>query len=134
MAPAAPELHIDDEEPGELLDLFSLTLDSFVPRSLDTAWPSFSGLYCLLNGAGDPIYIGQSVSVRSRLLTHRREKKWWPDVDQILTFSLASELDSRLIAETGLILRHRPRHNKAIKIGIANDGHLFELQFLRGKR
>ena len=113
-------------------DLFSgVTLERFEERVLEDKWPSFPGLYAFENEAGETIYVGQSKGVRSRILAHRREKSWWPEVKKIHTFEMYGDVECRLIAETGLILRLRPLYNKTIKIGIANDGHLYELNFVR---
>jgi excinuclease UvrABC nuclease subunit len=105
-------------------------LDSFVsPDSIN--FPFYPGLYAFFNGAGTPIYIGQSKNVPQRLKEHRR-KPWYKFVEssRVLTFADESE---RLCAEAVLQLRHRPRFCRAIKLGLANDGTLRELQFLRSR-
>lgn len=106
-------------------------LDSFVdPDSI--AFPFYPGLYVCRNGSGVPIYIGQSKNVPARLKEHRR-KKWWPKVDSVAVCPEAHE-DARLCAEAVLQLRTRPRFCRAIKLQLCNDGHLCEIQFIRGSR
>lgn len=43
-------------------------------------------------------------------------------------------LGRRLLAETAMILRERPRHNKTIKIGLRADGTIYEMGFVRNMR
>lgn len=90
------------------------------------------GVYVLSDAHGQVLYVGQSADVRSRLVAHRRSKKWFRDVATRRVYLLDDET-ARLLTETCLIFRHRPRHNRAVKLCLCNDGSLKELQFLRGK-
>lgn len=114
------------------LDLRALSLDDLSP--VEDA-PSCAGIYAYLSG-GKALYIGHSVNMRRRQKEHARDLKkaaWWGSIDEVRILKLEGGSDSRLVAETGLLLKYRPRHNKTIKIGIANDGHLYELSFVRAR-
>lgn len=116
-----------------MIDLRALNLDDLRPVSADEI-PSVSGIYAYLSAAGEPLYVGRSVNMRRRLREHRREKKWASEIDSILIYELEGGADPLLVAETGLLLKYRPRYNRAIKLGITNDGRIFEVQFIRGRR
>jgi len=121
----------DKQGRGErALDLRSLSLEDL---ELVAEVPSCAGIYAYLSG-GKVLYIGHSVNMRRRLREHARDTKkkaWFPTLDEFRVLPLEGGADPRLVAETGLLLKYRPRYNKTIKIGIANDGHLYELSFVR---
>jgi hypothetical protein len=111
------------------LDLRALSLEDLDPVS---EVPRSSGIYAYLSG-GKVLYIGHSTDMRRRQREHAREKDWYPAVDEVRVLCLEGGADPRLVAETGLLLKYRPRYNRTIKIGIANDGHLYELSFVRAR-
>lgn len=90
------------------------------------------GVYVLFDTHGRVLYVGQSADVRGRLADHRRLKKWFRNVTTRRVY-LLDDPTARLITETCLVFRHRPRHNRAIKLCLCNDGSIKELQFLRGQ-
>ena len=104
------------------------TLDAF--DDIDTLPAFFSGVYALLDEAGDPIYVGQSKDVPGRVRTHKRTKKWKSAICSVCAVRIVDP-DLRLVVETLLFLRYRPRHNRAIKLSKRIDGTLHEVQFLR---
>jgi excinuclease UvrABC nuclease subunit len=108
-------------------DLFNLTLANFAPL---TELPAIvSGVYCIYDEEDTLLYVGQSCDVRSRISRHRR-KKWGGAIARIEVVRIGRESD-RLIAEAVYILRHFPRHNKAVKLGLSHaHGTVRELQFL----
>jgi len=91
----------------------------------------FPGVYTFQDEDGDYVYIGESKNVVMRLKQHAK-KKWYSKKHAVKVLWVQDD-EARLVAETAMILRHRPRANRAIKIGLAKDGHLFSIQFLRGK-
>jgi hypothetical protein len=112
------------------VDLRALSLDDL---EVVSEVPSVSGIYAYLSG-GTPLYIGHSVDMRRRQREHARDRKkasWFPAIDEVRILRLEGGKDPRLVAECGLLLKYRPRYNRTIKIGIANDGHLYELSFVR---
>jgi len=130
MATVTPDA-ADTEGRGST-DLRALSLSDLTEVS---EVPSCAGIYAYLSG-GKALYIGHSVNMRRRQREHARDpqkKSWFPTVDEIRVLKLEGGKDPRLVAETGLLLKYRPRFNKTIKIGIANDGHLYELSFVRAR-
>jgi hypothetical protein len=123
--------------------LFSLTLDDLSPLPPREKKIFAAGVYVILPHdpesvnpvyiGPDPVYVGQSGDVYQRLTAHKRTKRWFPK-DACVLFYDAPKLDDRLVLETCLILRYRPRQNRAIKIGLSAEGRLFEIQFIRGKK
>lgn len=76
-----------------------------------------------------PLYIGQSAQISARVATHRRTKKWYGQVTHVLTRRVARGED-RLLMETLLILRYRPRYNRLIRVQLRSDGSIYETAFL----
>ena len=112
-------------------EFFSFTLDNFTPSS-DIQTFLCPGVYALLDSEDRVLYIGQSANAPQRADVHKR-KKWGPEISRTLICPVASP-DERLMLETLLQLRYRPRYCRAIKLGIAKDGTLSELQFVRTRR
>jgi excinuclease UvrABC nuclease subunit len=98
---------------------------------LDTLPTLLSGVYIIINDAGQPIYVGQSGDVQGRIRTHKRKRVWKDEIGTVLVKRLA-DADSRLVLETLLFMKYRPLHNRAVKLSKRKDGSLFEIQFLRG--
>lgn len=78
--------------------------------------PSFIGVYSFLK-MGEPIYIGKSINVKARILSHlenarldRKEKLIIKNADHIEYFVTDSEFKA-LILESKLIRSHYPRYN-----------------------
>ncbi len=114
------------------LDPFELELDDLTsPDDIESSF--YPGVYALLDVDGKPLYVGQSGDIPQRLREHRKTKRWYEKVDRVLVL-LAPDLQDRLLAETVLQLKYRPRHCRAIKLGFNKDGTLTELQFLRCQR
>ena len=93
------------------------------------AMDSFPGVYALFDEDESCLYIGQSVSIPARLRQHRK-KPWWPKVAYRRHLVMNDE-EGRLVRETCLILKQKPCHNRAIKLGKRKDGQWYECQFLR---
>lgn len=78
------------------------------------------GVYTFIAGNGMPLYIGKSVKVRSRLLSHFRShlgisKQILHQTDHIAVTPLPGEI-SALITEQYLIKKLKPLHNRALRI------------------
>jgi excinuclease UvrABC nuclease subunit len=89
----------------------------------------FPGVYTFSDSKGHFVYIGESKNIPSRLKQHRK-KKWFSE-ELTVEVLWCSDNETRLVAETAMILRYRPRENKAIKIGLSKSGGLYPLNFLR---
>jgi DNA polymerase-3 subunit epsilon len=80
-----------------------------------TALPSDPGVYIFRNEAGQPLYVGKSVSLRSRARAHFCAPSGWTDRAAIVDYrSTHSELGA-LVLENRLIKEWRPTGNKALK-------------------
>jgi excinuclease UvrABC nuclease subunit len=90
------------------------------------------GVYILEGEGGQILYVGQSGQMVSRSKAHRK-KKWGGQIRSERYFA-CSDPEERLVIEAVLILRYRPRHNRAIKLGLRKDGSIYEIQFVRGSR
>jgi excinuclease UvrABC nuclease subunit len=104
----------------------SVELSSF--RPIKTLDPLAGGVYAFCNEAGDPVYIGQSGLIQQRIKAHAK-KAWRKQATSVVWYPVAGAED-RLVLETLLILRYRPRNNRAVKIGIRADGSIYEIQFV----
>jgi DNA polymerase-3 subunit epsilon len=77
--------------------------------------PSDPGVYIFRNDAGQPLYVGKSVSLRSRARAHFCAPSGWTDRAAIVDYrSTHSELGA-LVLENRLIKEWRPTGNKALK-------------------
>ena len=80
-----------------------------------SALPSDPGVYIFRNEAGQPLYVGKSVSLRSRARAHFCAPSGWTDRAAIVDYrATASELGA-LVLENRLIKEWRPAGNKALK-------------------
>lgn len=70
-------------------------------------------------------YIGHSSDIVARYKAHKG-KKWFDPALELWTWYCPDE-SRRLIAETLMIFRLRPRHNRAVQVGLRLDGTLFDL-------
>jgi hypothetical protein len=115
--------------------LYSPDFDDFGPLEPHDA-PfkafSFAGVYAFFDKDGNCLYVGQSVSVPTRIRAHRK-KPWYSKVVTRRVLRLKTD-DDRLTREAVLILSNRPSNNRAIKIALRKDGGLYEIQFVRGKK
>ncbi|HYZ27698.1 MAG TPA: exonuclease domain-containing protein, partial [Thermoleophilaceae bacterium] len=80
-----------------------------------SALPSDPGVYIFRNDAGQPLYVGKSVSLRSRARAHFCAPSGWTERAAIVDYrSTCSELGA-LVLENRLIKEWRPSGNKALK-------------------
>jgi hypothetical protein len=110
--------------------LFAPNFDDFsiAEPVTTTKFASFPGLYAFFDADGDCLYVGQSISVHTRIIQHRK-KIWYKKADNVRVLRLPDE-QSRLIRETVLCLAFSPAANRAIKLGKRADGTWHECQFL----
>lgn len=91
-----------------------------------------AGVYTLLDAAGIPVYIGQSGDFRHRTAHHRAHKPWREEIANILVCHCPDPSD-RLALEGQLILKYRPKYNKALMLGL-NDGRVHEIRWSKYNR
>ena len=92
-------------------------------RSIDIEKPPIigGGTYVFYDKEGVPLYVGQTSSYKRRFNQHKAGRKWWKFVDRVRVWDCASE-SNRLMSETVLIFRLRPKYNRLIKLRIDKDG------------
>jgi excinuclease UvrABC nuclease subunit len=99
-----------------------------IESSLDNP-PALPGVYLLFDVQDNPLYIGHSHNIRKRLQTHKRTKKWWKQVWELHCITDIPDEDGRLTRETIEILRHRPRYNQIVYLGLTKDGRIYPARF-----
>ena len=112
-------------------DPFSVTRDSFVPFNADKPPLLYPGVYIFLKNS-KAVYIGESGDIPRRIKEHRRKK--WHEEGLEVRILWCADAQTRLVTETVMILRERPRHNRAIKLGLTQAGRVYGLNFLRSSR
>lgn len=67
-------------------------------------------LYLLVDANGAPLYVGRTKHLALRIATHRRNKSWWIDVDDIFITGVCC-IDGASPAELRAIRDLHPLHN-----------------------
>lgn len=99
-------------------DFCELSPDNFPPIGVP-------GVYRFRDAEDGFLYVGESGDVCRRYKEHRR-KPWFKDA---VRFEVCGVIDPelRLLVETMEILRFRPRHNRALKLGLDKQGRIYSL-------
>ncbi len=99
------------------------TLAPLIDESLVKSLPSAPGVYVFLDRRSAPLYVGKSVNIRQRVLSHfsgdhdsPREKALCRQVADINTIPTAGDLGA-LLLETHLIKRLSPLYNRRARNG-----------------
>jgi DNA polymerase-3 subunit epsilon len=80
-----------------------------------SALPSDPGVYIFRNDAGQPLYVGKSVSLRSRARAHFCAPSGWTDRAAVVDYRPTHSELGALVLENRLIKQWRPTGNKALK-------------------
>ncbi|MEY2443010.1 MAG: polymerase subunit epsilon, partial [bacterium] len=80
-----------------------------------SALPSDPGVYIFRNDAGQPLYVGKSVSLRSRARSHFCAPSGWTDRAAIVDYRPTNSELGALVLENRLIKEWLPSGNKALK-------------------
>ena len=80
-----------------------------------SALPSDPGVYIFRNDAGQPLYVGKSVSLRSRARAHFCAPSGWTERAAIVDYRPTHSELGALVLENRLIKRWLPSGNKALK-------------------
>ena len=80
-----------------------------------SALPSDPGVYIFRNDAGQPLYVGKSVSLRSRARAHFCAPSGWTDRAAIVDYRPTHSELGALVLENRLIKEWLPTGNKALK-------------------
>jgi DNA polymerase-3 subunit epsilon len=77
--------------------------------------PDDPGVYIFRDGRGRPLYVGKSVSLRSRARAHFCAPAGWTDKAEIVDYRPTNSELGALVLENRLIKQWRPTGNKALK-------------------
>jgi DNA polymerase-3 subunit epsilon len=80
-----------------------------------TALPSDPGVYIFRDDSGRPLYVGKSISLRSRARAHFCAPSGWTDRAAIVDYRATNSELGALVLENRLIKEWRPTGNKALK-------------------
>jgi excinuclease ABC subunit C len=106
-----------------MFEFWSVEPSDFVKFDIGNPPLSSPGVYIFKDASGQVLYVGESQGVTRRYGQHKRDpkKKWTQRIDTVWWYPLESE-DDRLRLETYMILRLRPRHNRAVRLSFRADG------------
>lgn len=80
-----------------------------------SALPSDPGVYIFRNEAGQPLFVGKSVSLRSRARAHFCAPSGWTERAAVVDYRPTNSELGALVLENRLIKEWRPTGNKALK-------------------
>ena len=72
-------------------------------------WPDMGFIYRFYNAEDECLYVGQTLSMSSRIIGHRNDKSWWDEVQRIEATRVEGDLS---VAEVEEIARLKPKYNK----------------------
>ncbi|HEX4760879.1 MAG TPA: exonuclease domain-containing protein [Thermoleophilaceae bacterium] len=84
--------------------------------------PDDPGVYIFRDGRGRPLYIGKSVSLRSRARAHFCAPAGWEERADVVDYRPTNSELGALVLENRLIKQHRPPGNKKLK---RSDGYVY---------
>jgi DNA polymerase III subunit epsilon len=112
-------------------------LPAHLDRAVIDAIPEAPGVYLLYGEAGAPLYVGKSISLRSRVLAHfcsglrsRKATELVREVRRIDWQRTAGELGA-LLREARLVKELRPAYNRQLRRQDSPCGFTFDLKRLR---
>ena len=97
--------------------VLNFSYPAHIPRECIDALPSLPGVYIFRDAAGKPIYIGKSVNIRTRVLSHMRT------ADEMQMLARATTIDfertggeiGALLRESELVKRYQPVFNSKLR-------------------
>jgi DNA polymerase III subunit epsilon len=84
--------------------------------------PDDPGVYIFRDDRGKPVYVGKSVSLRSRARAHFCAPAGWTERAEIVDYRPTNSELGALVLENRLIKRYRPAGNKKLK---RSDGYVY---------
>jgi len=101
--------------------LNNVSVPSYLSQNLIEKLPQSSGVYIFYSDEGTPIYIGKSINIKERVLSHftndhasSKEMKISQNIRSIEAISTAGELGA-LLLESSLIKKHKPIYNRMLR-------------------
>lgn len=133
-----------DQHDDQIIDQFvkaqlrQPSLPVHIPKQMVDQLPESAGVYIFRSQSGAPLYVGKSISIRDRVLSHfsddhrsLKEQRIAQEIADIETVSTTGELGA-LISESRLIKELMPIHNRMLRRqtdmvvawqGQSNDGY-----------
>ncbi|XLZ72212.1 endonuclease [Massilia sp. SR12] len=109
-----------------------------IPRECIDALPSLPGVYIFRDAAGTPLYIGKSVNIRTRVLSHMRTAEEMQMLARTahIDFERTGGEICALLREAELVKRHQPVFNSKLRrqremCSISMAGHAPDIVFAR---
>lgn len=101
--------------------LSRVSVPAYLSLSLVEKLPESSGVYIFYSDEGTPIYIGKSINIKDRVLSHfandhssAKEMKISQNIRSIEAITTAGELGA-LLLESSLIKKHKPIYNRMLR-------------------
>lgn len=118
--------------------VLNFSYPAHIPRECIDALPSLPGIYIFRDAAGKPIYIGKSVNIRTRVLSHMRtaEEMQMLAKSATIDFERTGGEIGALLRESELVKKHQPVFNSKLRrlremCSISMAGDVPEIVFAR---
>ena len=118
--------------------VLNFSYPAHIPRECIDALPSLPGVYVFRDGAGKPVYIGKSVNIRTRVLSHMRTAEEMQMLARTSTidFERTGGEIGALLRESELVKLHQPVFNSKLRrlremCSISMAGEAPEIVFAR---
>ncbi|WP_426171045.1 hypothetical protein [Pseudoduganella sp. R-34] len=97
--------------------VLNFSYPAHIPRECIDALPSLPGIYIFRDAAGKPVYIGKSVNIRTRVLSHMRTTEEMQMLARAATidFERTGGEIGALLRESELVKRHQPVFNSKLR-------------------
>ncbi len=88
-----------------------------IPHDVIDMLPESPGVYYFLDDQKNPLYIGKSINIRKRILSHFNDRKNMELLDNTsdISYELSGNELIALLLESAEIKRHQPRFNRALR-------------------
>jgi excinuclease Cho len=97
--------------------VLNFSYPAHIPRECIDALPSLPGVYIFRDAAGKPIYIGKSVNIRTRVLSHMRTAEEMQMLARAATidFERTGGEIGALLRESQLVKQYQPVFNSKLR-------------------
>lgn len=97
--------------------VLNFSYPAHIPRECIDALPSLPGVYIFRDAAGKPVYIGKSVNIRTRVLSHMRTAEEMQMLARAATidFERTGGEIGALLRESELVKQHQPVFNSKLR-------------------
>ncbi|SFF83765.1 excinuclease Cho [Duganella sp. CF458] len=97
--------------------VLNFSYPAHIPRECIDALPSLPGVYIFRDASGKPVYIGKSVNIRTRVLSHMRTAEEMQMLARAATidFERTGGEIGALLRESELVKQHQPVFNSKLR-------------------